>query len=671
MKIRILIAAMSAVAVQALATTDLPIEVVEVIGDNTMTKEQQLDSQSTLSKPVQDAGELLRSVNGVAATRRGGRGFEPIIRGQSQNQLNIMTDGAYTFGACPGRMDPPTAYTAMDNFDQLTIIKGNRSVIYGAGGSGGTLLFEHKRPEFKDKNYLGSIGLGYTSSSESQDGSANLAFGNKRAFGRVFGDVKSSDNYEDADGNVTASSFDSSSYGLIAGSDLNNQHYLQLSFEGVSEDDVWFAGNGMDSPWTDSETARLKWVYSGGTLVDSFELSLYQSNVDHLMDNYSVRNRMPMNENGMAAPSSSDTQGARWLANLQNGKAEWRFGLDHRANDRSAELYMDAGKDGNYNMLASIMWPGVEQQQTGIFAELDYQLNDQDLLRFGSRVDQFDANATRADEPAGMMGSATPNTLYQNAYGVTASDQSDTDLGLVLGWDHKLSSKTVFSTNVSRSVRAADATEQFIARSAMGSSWVGNPDIAAEKHQQLDITVVSRGETQRWSATVFWDKVNDYIERYNLETATLYRNTDAKLYGIEVDGSRHLSDTLSATAALSYTRGESDNGDLGQIAPLEARFNLDYQRDQWAAGAELVATTKQDKVNPVIDAGETDGFTVLNFYSSWEPLKSLRLQAGIENLLDEMYAYHVNAANSDPFNPDPVRVNEPGRRIWLKVRYAF
>ncbi|SMF56425.1 iron complex outermembrane recepter protein [Alteromonadaceae bacterium Bs31] len=651
--------------------SDLPIEVVDVIGRGNPTTNEELSSQQALSRPVHDAGELLRSVNGMTATRRGGRGFEPIIRGQSQNQLNIMTDGAYTFGACPGRMDPPTTYTALENFDSLTIIKGHRSVIYGAGGSGGTLLFEHRRPDLKEKSVLGSVNLGHTTNSELSSASANLVLGNEKAFARLFGDISSSDNYEDGDGNKTASAYDSNSHGIIAGADINANHYLQFSYEGVSEDDVWFAGNGMDSPWTDSKTYRLKWQYQGQALIDNFEFTLYQSDVDHLMDNYTVRERMPMNPNGAAAPSQSETQGGRWLATIENPAQVWRFGLDHRANERNAELYMDMGKNGSYDMLMSIMWPGVEQANTGIFAELDRQAGSKDLLRFGLRLDQFSSDATRADQTAGMMGSATPNTLYQNAYGASAQARDNNHLSAVLGWDRTLSKDLLFSTNLSRSVRAPDAAEQYIARSAQGRTWVGRPDIASEVHHQLDLSLLKKKEQQSWSATVFWDEVSDYIERFNQDSATLYRNISAQLYGMELDGQYSFGEHWNSSAALSYLRGKGDNGDLGQISPLEARLSLDYQLSKWRMGAEIVAAAEQDNFDPSNDAGPSDSFGILNLYAHWTPTKAFRLQGGIENLFNESYAYHVNTANSDPFNPDPVRVNEPGQQLWVKARYQF
>jgi len=44
--------------------------------------------------PHSDGGDFLRSVPGVTAGRFGGHGLEPVIRGQSQNQLNITANGA-------------------------------------------------------------------------------------------------------------------------------------------------------------------------------------------------------------------------------------------------------------------------------------------------------------------------------------------------------------------------------------------------------------------------------------------------------------------------------------------------------------------------------------------------------------------------------------------------
>ena len=47
------------------------------------------------------------------------------------------------------------------------------------------------------------------------------------------------------------------------------------------------------------------------------------------------------------------------------------------------------------------------------------------------------------------------------------------------------------------------------------------------------------------------------------------------------------------------------------------------------------------------------------------------LGMGVDNLLDKTWANHLNRANQDPFNPDPVQVNEPGRILWVNWSRVF
>ena len=674
-KLTSIIVAVSAVSLASqfvLADHDLPIELVEVTDKQHDQNIEKLFSDTPLTKPTHDAGELLRSVTGMTALRRGGRGFDPIVRGQSQSNLNVIANGGFSFGACPGRMDPPSTYVGIDSFDSVSVIKGHRSVIYGSGGSGGTLLFEHERPDFGKSGVKGSLSTGYTDNSGLKNLAADIAMGNDSSYVRVFGSNKRGGNYEDGNGNDVASAFDSDSFGIVVGTDLGDADYVQLAFERSFEDDVWYAGNGMDAVFADSRNITAKWLHQEKLwLFNEINLTVYKSDVEHLMDNYSVRERTMM-PNGAAAPSASDTQGGRLLLTIDGDNSQWHFGLDHKANDQKAELYMDVGKDGSYNMLMARMWPDVELRQSGLFAELDYTVSGDDTLRLGLRWDEFEARALSSSAPAGMMGSATPANLYQRYYAAADDKQKDDGLSVVLGWDRRLNHNLLLSANLSRSVRAPDVTEQWIARAARGRFWVGNPEINAETHQQLDLSLISNGANEGWSATLFYNNVDDFIERYQQGPATLYRNIDAKLYGLELDANFVLASNLTARIGVSYTRGDGDNGDLAQISPVEARMNFDYTRERWAMGVEWLVSAKQTHFDPDVDvAEETRGFGVVHVYAHWSVTKHIVLEAGVENFLDSAYAYHVNAGNADPFNPDAVRVFEPGRQGWLKARYQF
>jgi len=44
--------------------------------------------------------------------------------------------------AAAGAWDPPTAYVYPAAYDQITVLKGPQTVLYGPGNSAGTVLFE-------------------------------------------------------------------------------------------------------------------------------------------------------------------------------------------------------------------------------------------------------------------------------------------------------------------------------------------------------------------------------------------------------------------------------------------------------------------------------------------------------------------------------------------------
>ena len=98
-------------AMTPVGADELPAIVVTdsiTINPNTAEPENINRSRATSA----DGGEFLHQIPGVSMSRFGGRGLEPIIRGQSQTRLNVLLDGAYVHGGCPKRMDPPASWAA-------------------------------------------------------------------------------------------------------------------------------------------------------------------------------------------------------------------------------------------------------------------------------------------------------------------------------------------------------------------------------------------------------------------------------------------------------------------------------------------------------------------------------------------------------------------------------
>jgi iron complex outermembrane receptor protein len=68
-----------------------------------------------------------------------------------------------------------------------------------------------------------------------------------------------------------------------------------------------------------------------------------------------------------------------------------------------------------------------------------------------------------------------------------------------------------------------------------------------------------------------------------------------------------------------------------------------------------------------VDAGPTPGWVVLDLDGTVDVGAGFGLQIGVANVFDRTYANHLNRASV--FDPEPVRVNEPGRTYWLRLRW--
>ncbi|MCP4595591.1 TonB-dependent copper receptor [Neptuniibacter sp.] len=616
------------------------------------------------ASPVSDGGELLQSLTGVSAIRMGGRALDPVIRGQKETQLNILLDGGYIHGGCPNRMDPPTAYTSVDSYDRVTVIKGNRTVVYGGGGSGGTVLFERDWPMIDEKGYNVDLAGSYRGNFEQWELGADLVAGNDDGYIRFIAHEGESENYDDGNGNEVESKYDSQSNAILGGIRLGDNTTLQASFEKADEEDVLFPGAQMDSPYADAENSRIKLEhqFTKGAL-RQLKIEAYQSDVIHLMDNAK-----------MTSPSSSDTDGLRIVVDANAAEIDWTFGADLQKNDRDAVAYMVSN-----GMSAFSQWPGVEIDQSGLFVEGEKSVGKDDVVKAGLRYDRIKASASRAGETFGMMmGAHTPLSQYTSYYGVTDTDSTENNVGGFASWTHRFNDQYTVETTLSRSVRTADATERYIAKNPMmGTDWIGNPQIDPEKHHQIEAVFASSGDNLNWSVTGWYNRVNDYILRYNTGSADLYKNVDAQLYGIEAEANYQLSDSLSLATALAWLKGKNkdDGTHLSRISPLELNTSLDYSKQQWKLGAEWKLVAEQNDVCLSSDAcggqdvRQTPGYGIVNLHGEYASKSGVVVAMGVDNLFDKAYTLHES--RDYVLDSGPVQVTEPGQNIWVRLSAKF
>lgn len=674
---------LSSLSVQAMAqagdpqapdvTVDLAPIVVDGTGAPAMPAAISIDPAASDLAPYADGGTLLRAAPGVSSGRMGGHGLEPVIRGQSQNQINIIDSGSITYGACPNRMDPPAATAGFSRADSVIVERGYQSVTHAAGGSGGAIVLERKPPEFMDgerwsvSTHAGAVGNGNVLGAGA---SASFDLGNG-FYLKGFVEAQDADNYTDGSGATVRSGYTQKAWGLTVGYAQDGAD-LALDMERDRTTDVLFPGAGMDSPMSETTIYRLR----GGVDLDAgvlarIEGSAYLPTVDHVMDNFTLR---PVGMMAARTPSSSDTHGGKIEAQLAFGATNAKIGLDLQSNNRDAMLY-----SGPAAMLAQVLaensafarfnlWPDVTIEQASLFGESETRLGADTMLTLGVRYDRVRASAGTADVVPGG-GGASPNALYTAQYGTTFDHaRIENNLSGLARLEWQVSEGARVFLGASRAVRTADATERAMAK----NDWIGNPDIAPEKHHQLDLGVeLDRGD---WllTATTYVDEVNDYILRdaFTVPGVTIYRNVNARLAGVEIEGSKTFGAwELSGDAAWTYGQNRSDDRPLAQIPPLAGKIALSYGQRAWRAGARINWATKQTRIDPARDPAATPGYATLDVFGEYEVTPGTVLMAGVTNLTDRTYANHLSRANL--FDPAMVQVNEPGRSIYLRLEARF
>ncbi len=638
------------------------------------------ESYNRVSPTSSDGGDFLTQINGVSMSRFGGRGIEPIVRGQSQTRLNILLDGAYIHGGCPNRMDPPASWAALETYESVTVLKGVQTLAYGSGGSGGTVLFERDTRDLaQEKGVHGRASITGSDNAIQHDILADVVAAGEKGYLRGIGELKKAQNYEDGDGREVRSSYDHEQAGFIVGYMPTQDRLFEFSYEHNSFSDALYPGAGMDSPTEDGDIFRLRYLDKpASSNIDNIKAEVYLSDVDHLMDNFSLR---PNAGQKMATPTTSKTTGGRVTLDSTIGKTQWKYGVDLQRNVRNA---VSNNMTTGVAVTTGILWPDNDIQQLGIFAEGTTHIASKQKLKYGLRIDQVDASADKAGV---SINGHSANQSYNFYYGTTAEDQSETNVGGLLRYERELGAGLSLFTGLSRSVRTADSTERGMnkwAPPAMAiARWIGNPTIKPEKHHQFDIGLNRNTDKFALSGVMFFDKVTDYILRdtargqagiLQSDGADIYRNVDAELYGVELEGRVKLNSRLDLSSSLAYVRATNTTDNdrpIAQTPPLNGKIQLDYATDKWGAGAKINFASHQDRIDTLSkqEVGETAGHGTLDLYGNYQINNKLSMRLGVDNLLDKTYAEHSSRSNL--LDIESIKVNEPGRTIWAKLTVEF
>ena len=497
--------------------------------------------------------------------------------------------------------------------------------------------------------------------------------GNPFGYARVSANRSEADDYRDGDGKRVPSAWDKWNADMAFGWTPDADTVLEASV-GTGDAQARYAGRGMDGSQFERTSYGLRFEkkdFEG--LLNELKANVYYNDVDHVMDNYTLRDPDPMGS--MPMPMASNvghrTTGGRVAATWGTEGWEITAGVDQRSSRHSQRSAMGRG---NYRNVA---WTtDAEFDNLGVFAESHWHAGRNHVIT-GLRMDRAEVKDLRV-RTGGMMPMPNPTA---------GMVRRETLPGGFLRFEQDLQTQPIrWYAGLGRTQRMPDYWELF----SPGSGPVGSVNafaaIQPETTTQFDLGLQYRGKRVDAWASVYAGRMQDYILFDYLGggmmgLTTRAHNVDADIRGGEAGIEYRPADFWKLGGTLAYAWGEvRDTGKaLPQMPPLEARISASYDNQKWSLGTLLRVVSSQDRVSPnqgnVVgrDLGRSSGFAVFSLNAGYRFSERLQGVAGIDNLFDRTYSEHLNLGGNSAFGypSDPVRIHEPGRTFWAKLNYKY
>ena len=622
--------------------------------------------------PASDGADYLKTIPGFGVIRGGGTNGDPVLRGMFGSRLNLLAGDGALAGACPSRMDNAMSYISPETWDGLTVTKGPQTVLWGGGAAAGTVRFERDIPYFPEPGVQARGGV-LAGSNGRNDQVLDFAGGNESMYGRVTANRSESDDYGDGAGNVVPSAWLKWNADGAVGWTPAADTVLEASF-GRGDGEARYAGRGMDGSQFDRTSYGLRFEkkHMEGALT-AIEANLYYNDIDHVMDNYSLRTPDP--DGSMPMPMASNvahrTAGGRAALSWQGRHWDLTGGIDGRASKHARRSA--TGRDA---YLAQPWSVDARFRQAGAFAELHRHLEEGHHLIGGARIDRAEADDRRMHVAAGGHGGGS---LPNPTVGLT---RSETLPSAFVRYEHDVPDTGLsWYAGIGHTARMPDYWELFSPDHGPHGAPNAFAGVDPERTTQLDIGLAFKGDVFDAWVSVYAGRMRDYILFDYGMHGTAAGNADANIRGGEAGLEWRPSDSWKVGGSLAYAWGElADSGEpLPQKTPMEARLTAAYDNQRWSAGALLRIVSSQDRVSGSLgnvvgrDLGPSPGFAVFSLNGGYRFSGSVQLTAGIDNLFDRTYSEHLNLAGNSAFGypADPVRINEPGRTAWVKLNLSY
>jgi iron complex outermembrane receptor protein len=664
---------------------------VEVTANGVTSKVENISNEELKSADLAEA--LSKNSASVSLIRRSGIANDIIVRGQKKDNIAVDIDGCCIAGACPNRMDPPTSHIVTNNVENVEIIGGPFDVeSFGALSAKVKVKTKQPKEGLNGEVNLNAGSFGYTKAAASVSG------GNSTVRVLVSGSTENGEQYEDGDGNTlaqqlenkllsTATTADDKPMYKNTNKDMDaftkktatakifvnptDNSELRFGYMANRSDDILYPSSTMDANYDDSNVLSFgATVKNLSDISKELKIDTYKSDVQHLMSTEFRNSSTPTTITD--AYVETEMSGVKIKNSFEAGLHKIDLGID--TSDRNWNGYKKTRTATTY--MDQYFIPDVDTKNKALFGKMGVDLGGLNV-EVGARYDSTNIKAN------------------QSAMSMTTTANKDKDYNALSGnilATYKTSESLKMFVGVGQASRVPDAKELYMT----GGTKVATGDLEQTTNTEVDFGIDFNSDSFGLKAKVFHSSLKDYIYYKNMgdtaidltatnttaadgKTDSKYVNTDAKIYGIELNGYKDFTDTLTLDFGLNYQKGTKDalsgqtDTDMADITPLKTNIALNYDDHIHKATIEMVA--RKSWKNYDSDNGEQalSGWAILNGKYNHTFTKNIDVTVGMDNILNKTYA--VTNTYKDltlAGTADGVMlINEAGRYTYLNLRYKF
>jgi len=658
--------------------------------------------------PSADSAEVLKRMPGANANGNGPITSIAQYRGMFGDRISVKLDSAPTLTGGPNAMDTPLSYAPSGLLSDLVIYRGITPVSQAQESIGGHMVAKLNRGSFTQSQELNTSGYAvFQQNNNGQQANTDIQLVNANNQHKIslLGSYNEGDNFSAGDNKtVTGTQYQRERYDLAYESKTSTNEFLIFAGRhNVANSGTPALAMDIINVNTDMAGLKLSSDLANNSVFSELNLAIAWANVNHGMDNHSLRKQPPMTMK--YRHNQANAENLSWSLDtlLPLTASELKLGIDSNRQTHDSLITNPTNDHFEVNNFVDS-----ERDSLGVFAELNGNHHSWDY-QVGYRHNRIELNSATVGA-MGMMGSDMDmnnnvcSAMHDCANELAnAFNQADRTLNhntnnLVVKLNRALDKDTALSIDLGIKQRAPSYRETYLwvplsitGGLADGRNYVGNLNLKPETSREINLGLSKSKANFSIHPQIFYRQIDNYIQGTastdlavnslsNLmagSPALVYSNTNAEIYGLDTNWNLSINNQWSADGVVSYVRGKRTDvkDNLYRIAPTNARISVNYQSAQLPLeiSVESIIYARQKHVASYANESQTAGYGIINLSAQWTVNNQLQVRSGITNLFDRYYANHLNSVNRNGGSDIAVGEVIPGmgRTLYVQAKVEF